>query len=398
MRYITLNCAGITTRGELHAALADALHFPDWYGNNLDALHDLLTQIHTDTRLVLLHFEQLDDFRKAFQRVLTDSAAENPHLQVSFPILPADSIAISALSATSTLRRKHRISGDTNQLTERLKAFVRDHGKEPGVGNLLVNTGEEYMEYGDRAAAFAFLSAAEGCEETGNLTLLYLRMAQFAIESGDTETGIGYLTRLCTETVSNYEESIAFNGLTPVWESYRHLVDGKVPPSVPFCTGPAPMPPEQCSCQIGDILALPEEDLLSALSEHLGELSAGGTQTNCLNKWEKTVFYADELCMEVNSGGFEGYLYSCGLHFEKAAQGFTAMGAAEMLALMGAVREKFPKGKIPKSESALHSRLDAMTDDGIDFEAEDARYYESAEKELLQKLLRYVTENKAHFR
>ena len=45
MKEITLDCRGFCPRSALHRAFAEALSFPDHYGNNLDALHDCLTDI-----------------------------------------------------------------------------------------------------------------------------------------------------------------------------------------------------------------------------------------------------------------------------------------------------------------------------------------------------------------
>ncbi|MBO2517594.1 MAG: hypothetical protein CW338_10070, partial [Clostridiales bacterium] len=42
---VWLDCAGWQDKEQIHAALKDALHFPDWYGKNLDALHDMLTEM-----------------------------------------------------------------------------------------------------------------------------------------------------------------------------------------------------------------------------------------------------------------------------------------------------------------------------------------------------------------
>lgn len=229
-----------------------------------------------------------------------------------------------------------------------------------------------------------------------NKTMHYMKLAQDSLEQGDMEHGRMYLILLCTET-SNYEESIAWNGLTPLWEQYRHLVEGLVPPSVKSMDA-QPMCPEQCTMQIGDILALPADEILTELSAHLNEQSANGTAMHCLNKWERMAYYADELCSEINSGGFDGYLYYHGLHFEKAYQAFEAMGAPQMLQLMDVVRAKFPRQRIPKSEESLQNAMDAMEEQGIDFEAEDNIYYKTTEKELLEKTLTFVLKNKNHFR
>ena len=39
MNVITIDCADIRDKAGFHAAVAKALSFPDYYGNNLDALH-----------------------------------------------------------------------------------------------------------------------------------------------------------------------------------------------------------------------------------------------------------------------------------------------------------------------------------------------------------------------
>ena len=66
MRFI-LNGGSIHSREALHQALAAGLHLPEWYGGNLDALHDCLSQ---------------PGVAAAFRRVLADCAAENPQFSV----------------------------------------------------------------------------------------------------------------------------------------------------------------------------------------------------------------------------------------------------------------------------------------------------------------------------
>lgn len=84
MRQITINCAAITTPRQLHKALSEALEFPQWYGKNLDALHDCLTELSDETQLTLLHFGTLGSFSGGFRRVLQDCEDENTHLRVFF--------------------------------------------------------------------------------------------------------------------------------------------------------------------------------------------------------------------------------------------------------------------------------------------------------------------------
>lgn len=233
---------------------------------------------------------------------------------------------------------------------------------------------------------------ADVCNKTG----LYLSLAQECIERGDIELGKAYLVALCRAT-DNYEESIAFNGLTEVWEKYRPLVDGLVPPPVSVY-GPEPLPPEACTMSIGDILNGSKEYMLADLSAHLGELSGNGSDLSCLNKWERVFYYADEVCTEVNSGGFEGYLYYHGIHFAKACQSFAHIGAAQMVSLMERIQNKFPRGRVPKSEESIQNTMDKLEDNGVDFEDEDKIYYTSAERELLKQLTVFVSENRKYFR
>lgn len=41
----TIDGSGIRSKGEFYAAVAAALSFPDWFGRNLDALHDCLRDL-----------------------------------------------------------------------------------------------------------------------------------------------------------------------------------------------------------------------------------------------------------------------------------------------------------------------------------------------------------------
>ena len=50
----------IQDRRQLHEALAAQLHFPEWYGKNLDALYDCLTDVHEETVIRLLNLEELE--------------------------------------------------------------------------------------------------------------------------------------------------------------------------------------------------------------------------------------------------------------------------------------------------------------------------------------------------
>lgn len=83
MKEITIQCSEDTTSRMLHNALAEALNFPEWYGKNLDALYDCLTDIGEDTHLTVENLSCLDRFATGFRRVFLDAQEDNPHLKVS---------------------------------------------------------------------------------------------------------------------------------------------------------------------------------------------------------------------------------------------------------------------------------------------------------------------------
>lgn len=75
-----LNCISITTPQALHEALAEALHFPQWYGHNLDALYDCLTDLETPTFLTLMNFPS---WAETFLEVFQEAAEENDLLHIT---------------------------------------------------------------------------------------------------------------------------------------------------------------------------------------------------------------------------------------------------------------------------------------------------------------------------
>ena len=81
MKRVQLSAAGWDTPEKAHADLAQALSFPDYYGHNLDALHDCLTDLR-DVTVVLRNAGAmtgaLGDYGDKVLRVFRDSAEENP--------------------------------------------------------------------------------------------------------------------------------------------------------------------------------------------------------------------------------------------------------------------------------------------------------------------------------
>lgn len=74
----------ILNRETLHDILSSKLTLPEWYGRNLDALYDCLTDLRTETVISLRNraaFEKnLGHYGTRFLRLLEDASRENPCL------------------------------------------------------------------------------------------------------------------------------------------------------------------------------------------------------------------------------------------------------------------------------------------------------------------------------
>jgi ribonuclease inhibitor len=104
-RTIVLDGREMTSREEAHAYLAKRLSFPDYYGRNLDALHDCLTELQEPTDLIIYQYaamkSQLGAYAARMMTVLTGAAQENRFLQIRFDSATADLAGPSAPSAPS---------------------------------------------------------------------------------------------------------------------------------------------------------------------------------------------------------------------------------------------------------------------------------------------------------
>lgn len=88
MNEYSIDCAAIGSREELHRILAETLRFPEWYGNNLDALYDCLTELGQDTGVTFLHWSVLEEalgrYAATTRSVLIQAMMNNPHLMIRF--------------------------------------------------------------------------------------------------------------------------------------------------------------------------------------------------------------------------------------------------------------------------------------------------------------------------
>lgn len=81
---VILNCENLAHRGQAHSYLARMLDFPDYYGKNLDALFDCLTEL-GDCTVVLDGGEELSrngGYGAKVLKVLEEAARANPRLKL----------------------------------------------------------------------------------------------------------------------------------------------------------------------------------------------------------------------------------------------------------------------------------------------------------------------------
>lgn len=78
----------MTNRDAVHDQLSEQIPLPAYYGRNLDALYDALTDLQQPLELMVMHcFEmevQLGSYAQALISTLKDAAKENPYFSVSF--------------------------------------------------------------------------------------------------------------------------------------------------------------------------------------------------------------------------------------------------------------------------------------------------------------------------
>ena len=85
MKNIIIDCAEMISKSALHDILADKLSAPEYYGRNLDALYDVLTDLN-DTRIILENSEALEEnlggYGELVITVMRDAAERNDGLEI----------------------------------------------------------------------------------------------------------------------------------------------------------------------------------------------------------------------------------------------------------------------------------------------------------------------------
>ena len=88
MAEIRLDGLALPSLEAVHDRFAQALPLPEWYGRNLDALYDLLSEREGPTRLLVRRraalLDGLGEYGGALCRTLEDAGRANPGLEVVF--------------------------------------------------------------------------------------------------------------------------------------------------------------------------------------------------------------------------------------------------------------------------------------------------------------------------
>ena len=86
VKHIVLSCEKLFLREQAHPYLAQMLELPAYYGHNLDALYDCLTEMGEVTVAVpgAKYLRHTDSYGPMILTVLEDAARANPNLHLDF--------------------------------------------------------------------------------------------------------------------------------------------------------------------------------------------------------------------------------------------------------------------------------------------------------------------------
>lgn len=86
MRELVVDGNKINDMADIHSLFAKELSFPEWYGNNLDALRDCLTDVSDEVAITVVNrdalFEKLNVRYGRFLKTLEYSKKENEKLKI----------------------------------------------------------------------------------------------------------------------------------------------------------------------------------------------------------------------------------------------------------------------------------------------------------------------------
>lgn len=88
MKIVLLDGEKIHSVDDLHNAFAEALALPEWYGRNLDALHDVLTDAAEEIGVIAVNTDGLEKHLgrrwKPFLRLMEETGREQTAVRFCF--------------------------------------------------------------------------------------------------------------------------------------------------------------------------------------------------------------------------------------------------------------------------------------------------------------------------
>ena len=93
MKEIRLNGARMVDKAAAHVYLKRKLAFPDYYGENLDALWDCLSTDYSRKKIIIQNpeviIENLGDYGEAILKLFREAAAQNEWIQLEIENEPS---------------------------------------------------------------------------------------------------------------------------------------------------------------------------------------------------------------------------------------------------------------------------------------------------------------------
>ena len=84
----TIDLYGAESRAEIHKRIRKGLPVPEYYGNNLDALHDVLAESADDTEIVFknstMTAPNMRGYVEALRWMCSETTEEYPEIQIEF--------------------------------------------------------------------------------------------------------------------------------------------------------------------------------------------------------------------------------------------------------------------------------------------------------------------------
>ena len=85
---ILLNLSGISSRSEFYERVREAIEVPDYFGDNLDALYDILTEISSETIIKVTGMDstapEMESYMKKFRELCEDICGENEFVKIIY--------------------------------------------------------------------------------------------------------------------------------------------------------------------------------------------------------------------------------------------------------------------------------------------------------------------------